>query len=93
MSSKNIVNKDHYDIAGRDKLDERDLRHLEKQEYTQSRAAASGQSGQNFIPGAAPVGEANPHANSKTDAETEADAGEGEGIEQADEAGRSSSID
>jgi hypothetical protein len=90
MSSKNIVNKDHYDIGGRDRPNETVLSEQQKQKYAQAQGqspAASGRPGTpNFIPGAAPVGESDRPAIPATDS------GE-EGVEQADEAGGSKSTD
>jgi hypothetical protein len=90
MSSKNIVNKDHYDISGRDRPNETVLSEQQKQKYAQAQGPSSVPSGRpgtpNFIPGAAPVGESDRPATAATDTEEE-------GVEQADEAGGSKSID
>ena len=52
------VNPDHYKTAGRERQGDDVVQEIHKQKLTQSDAAHAGQqSGANFIPGAAPVGE------------------------------------
>ena len=53
MSRKNNVNPDHYKTAGRDRPNEVVLPEFEKKELT-----TKGTPARNFIPGAAPAGEA-----------------------------------
>jgi hypothetical protein len=93
MSSKNIVNKDHYDIGGRDRPNETVLGEQQKQKYAQAQGQSPAPSGKpgapNFIPGAAPVGESGRPATSATDADTSEEGG----VEQADEAGGSKGTD
>ena len=89
MSHKNNVNPDHYKLAGRDRPNEDVLPEEEKQKYAQAKAGAQ-QGRQNFIPGAAPVHESNKKA---TEAEGSKRADAEVGIEQADEASKSSGTD
>jgi hypothetical protein len=89
MSHKNNVNPDHYKLAGRDRPNETVVAEEEKQKYSQAQAG-SDQERQNFIPGAAPGNKSN-DASRKAEGSEPADQ-EG-GIEQADEASKSSSID
>lgn len=56
--TKSNVNPNHYKTAGRERLGEDIVQEIHKQKLTQADAAGGGQTGeQNFIPGAAPVGE------------------------------------
>lgn len=56
--TKSNVNPDHYKTAGRERQGEDIVQEIHKQKLTQADAARAGQPGpQNFIPGAAPVGE------------------------------------
>jgi len=58
MMGKLNVNPDHYKTAGRERQGDDIVQEIHKQKLTQSDAAHPGQqSGANFIPGAAPVGE------------------------------------
>ena len=82
--TKSNVNPDHYKTAGRERQGEDILQEIHKQKYTQAEAARGGQpASQNFIPGAAPVGE------SQTEAHDEATNGASEG--QVNESANSSS--
>ena len=88
MSNKNNVNPDHYKVAGRDRQGEDILHEQNKQQYSQAKAG-SGTGAPNLIPGAAPAGtSANP---AETDENYEDS--EEQGVEQADEASKSTGID
>lgn len=89
MSHKNNVNPDHYKVAGRDRPNEDVLSEQEKQKYAEAKASAQ-QERQNFIPGAAPVHKSN---KTKPEAEEAKRADKEGGIEQADQASKSSGID
>ncbi len=56
---KSNVNPDHYKTAGRERQGEAIVQEIQKQELTQATTTQTGQPDgeQNFIPGAAPVGE------------------------------------
>lgn len=56
---KNNVNPDHYKTAGRERQGEDIVQEIHKQKYTQANADSfRKQRESNFIPGEAPVGEA-----------------------------------
>ncbi len=56
--TKSNVNPDHYKTAGRERQGDDIVQEIHKQKLTQADAAGSGGQGtENFIPGAAPVGE------------------------------------
>ncbi len=57
MGTKNNVNPNHYKTAGRERQGDDIVQEIHKQEFAQSKASAGKE---NFIPGAAPVGESEP---------------------------------
>ena len=62
--TKSNVNPDHYKTAGRERQGEDIVQEIHKQKYTQAEDAPGSQPGsQNFIPGAAPVGERQTEVN------------------------------
>ena len=63
MSNKNRVNPDHYKVAGRDPQGEDFTPDLNRQAFGRetARLRDGGTATANFIPGAAPVGEAPPN--------------------------------
>ena len=85
--TKSNVNPNHYKTAGRERQGEDIVQEIHKQKLAQEEAAHAGrQAGeQNFIPGAAPVGE------SRSDAKDEAASGGTETVGQVNEAANSSS--
>ena len=54
MGTKNNVNPNYYKTAGRERPGDDVVQEIHKQTYTQEKAS---EEEQNFIPGAAPVGE------------------------------------
>lgn len=56
--TKANVNPNHYKTAGRERQGEAVVQEIHKQKFTQTNVAPAGRpDDQNFIPGAAPVGE------------------------------------
>lgn len=65
--TKSNVNPNHYKTAGRERQGEDIVQEIHKQELTQAQAAGrQGQGAENFIPGAAPVGERKDEANDQS---------------------------
>jgi hypothetical protein len=85
MSSKNNVNPDHYKVAGRDRPNETVLGEQAKHRYAQG-GDKPGPDDPNFLPGSKPE-------NKVISPDQNPPEGGSAGVEQANEAGKSSSID
>ena len=84
--TKSNVNPNHYKTAGRERQGEDIVQEIHKQKLAQGEAAHAGRQpgGQNFIPGAAPVGE------NRNDEQDEAASGGTETAGQVNESANSS---
>lgn len=77
MSQKSNVNKDAYEQAGRDRPGDDILHEANKQQVTQTAQSSAGaRESENFIPGAAPVGEQSGKASTSKSASRDATTGE-----------------
>lgn len=77
MSQKSNVNPDAYEQAGRDRPGDDILHQVNKQQFAQAeQGKSSGHGAENFIPGAAPVGETEVHESPSRSASRDAAVGE-----------------
>lgn len=67
MGTKNNVNPDHYKTAGRERQGDDIVQEIHKQEYAQAESSRQNAGTENFISGAAPVGDGKAHEDTRRD--------------------------